>query len=160
MAPGRTVRGLAALFAALGVGAGLPAVARAADPAVPHCTFDGEHKVRIVEGCAYDSDAPPMVTYLQWRMQTRPGDGGSTVHYMPFRLEYPDGVTVRICGPGVLRSDARPYKDPEAVVAGEPRPDAVGCASTHYRNVIGDWMVEVATASPTATDFTVEITPD
>ena len=113
MAPSRTVRGLTVLIAALGIGARLPAVAQAADETAPHCTFDGQHKVRIVEGCAYDLDTPPMVVYLQWSMQTRPGDGGSSVHYMPFRLEHPDGLTIRICGSGVLRSGARPYKDPE-----------------------------------------------
>jgi len=90
-------------------------------------------------------------------MQTRPSDAGSTIHYMPFRLSFPDGVTTRVCGDGVLSSDARPASD--AAVEPEKRPDSANCVSVHYRDVAGDWLVEVAT--PAGDDnFTVEIRPD
>ena len=98
-----------------------------------------------------------MVQFLQWSMQTRPGDAGSIVHYMPFRLSFPDGVTTRVCGDGVLSSDARPASGDAAQP--ETRPDSGLCVSAHYRDVAGDWLVEVTT--PAGDDnLTVEITPD
>jgi hypothetical protein len=153
----RTALGLLELAAAASIGVVLPTSPHAANPNARPCVINGERRISITDGCAFEAQQPPLVKFLQWNMQTRPGDAGSTIHYMPFRLAFPDGVTTRVCGDGVLRSDARPESGD--AVEPEKRPDSGSCVSAHYRDVAGDWLIEVAT--PAGDDsFTIEITPD
>jgi hypothetical protein len=138
---------------------GVPAQAQDAQSAVQGCVITGGTNSHINQTCVFTIDPVPKVLVYKNGFDTVPSGDGTYLHTLKFRLSFGDGLSIRICGKGVISSVAS-TAGPIALNIGEiNQTDNVGCLVSHYQMVVGNWELRVQTRNPTD-KFSVQMIPD